>query len=126
MRAKWFLRLRQIHTYLSVFFSPLLLLFIFTGGWQTFTPDDSRDKGAFNTLMLKFSSIHTDNYFPRNGAEHHASATFKYFVAAMVASLMTSILIGLILACQNRRNIPWVVAAFLLGIVLPALALFLA
>jgi len=124
MRALWFSRLRKIHTYLSVFFSPLLLLFVFTGGWQTFVGDDDRDKGAFNAFMVKLSTIHTDSYYPGPGSAHHSSETFKYLVAAMVAGLMLSILIGLVIACQNRKNLGLVTVSFFLGILVPAAILY--
>jgi uncharacterized iron-regulated membrane protein len=124
MSAKWFQRLRQLHMFLGVFFSPLLLLFIVTGWWQTFITDEDRDRGFFNAIMGKFSSIHTDSYFPRNGAHHHPSETFKILVAAMAVALIVSILIGLALACQNRKKLPLAVIAFSLGILVPVVILY--
>ena len=88
MPAKWFQWLRQVHTVLGVFFSPLLLLFIITGWWQTFTSDDDRqkEKDFFNTLMAKFSTIHTDDYFARPGAAPQASESFKLLVGCMACA----------------------------------------
>ncbi len=124
MSAKWFQRLRQIHLFLGVFFSPLLLLFIATGWWQTFITDDDRDRGTFNSIMGKFSSIHTDSYFPRNGAAHHPSEIFKILVAAMAVGLMISILIGLALACQSRKKLLLAGISFFLGILVPVVILY--
>ena len=124
MRNNWIQRLRQIHLWLGVFFSPLLLLFIVTGWWQTFIPDDARDQGSFNSFMAKFSKIHTDQYFSQTGASHHPSELFKILVACMAVALIVTILLGLALACQTLRKFWWTVLALLLGIVVPALALY--
>jgi len=124
MRNNWSQRLRQVHLWLGVFFSPLLLLFILTGWWQTFVSDDDRDQGSFNVFMSKFSKIHTDHYFPGAGGSHHPSELFKILVACMAVALIATILLGLVLACQNPRKFRWTALALLLGIVVPALALY--
>ncbi|MCE0524022.1 MAG: hypothetical protein LV480_14025 [Methylacidiphilales bacterium] len=124
MRGKWLQRVRRIHLWLGVFFSPLLLLFITTGLWQTFVPDDDKDKGFFNSTMSKFSSIHTDDYFHRNGVHDHASPLFKIVVACMAVALIGTILLGLALACQTAKRFWWIALAFLLGILVPVLALY--
>ncbi len=125
MRGKWLQRVRQLHTWLGVFFSPLLLLFIVTGWWQTFQTEDDKNKDFFNATMAKFSTIHTDDYFSKGAGHHHASAHFKILVAAMALALILSILLGLALACQSRKKIGWTLLAFLLGILVPALILYL-
>jgi hypothetical protein len=124
MPAKWFQRLRQIHLFLGVFFSPLLLLFIITGWWQTFITDEDRDRGSFNLIMGKFSTIHMDSYFARNGASHHSSEIFKILVATMAMGLIISILIGLALACQNKKKLLLAVVSFSLGILAPIIILY--
>lgn len=124
MRGKWLQRARQIHAWLGVFFSPLLLLFIITGWWQTFVSDDDKDKGSFNSMMKKVSTIHTDDYFSRNAVSHHSSEHFKILVACMAMALILSILMGLTLACQNRKRLGWTLLAFLLGILVPAAILY--
>jgi hypothetical protein len=124
MRGKWLLRVRQIHTWLGVFFSPLLLLFIATGWWQTFITEDDAKKGFFNQTMGKFSNIHTDDYFTASGGKHHSSAHFQILVACMAVSLILTILLGLTLACQNRKKLGWTLLAFLLGILVPTMILY--
>ena len=124
VRGKWLQRIRRLHTWLGVFFSPLLLLFIVTGWWQTFVTDEDRDKGAFNSAMGKISNIHTDDYFERTGGSHHASGTFKILVACMAVSLILTILLGLALACQNKKGMAWLAVAFVLGIIIPVLILY--
>jgi hypothetical protein len=124
--GKWIKRLRAVHTWLGVFFSPLLLLFIVTGWWQTFATDETKDHGPVNAFIARLSDIHTDDYFKHRAGEPHASAHFKIYVGCMAATLILSILLGLALACQNGRQARWAVPAFLLGILVPALLLYFA
>ena len=115
--------MRAIHNWLGVFFSPLLLLFIVTGWWQTFVSQDDADKGWFNSTMSKFSNIHTDDYFDRVG-HHHTSGHFKILVGCMAAALLTTIMLGLALSCLNAKKTVGTVIAFALGILVPALILY--
>jgi uncharacterized iron-regulated membrane protein len=124
VRGNLLQRVRLIHTWLGVFFSPLLLLFIITGWWQTFVSDDTKNKGFFNSIMVKFSTIHTDNYFPRYAGSHHSSQHFKILVACMAVALILTILLGLALACQTVKKFWWTALAFLLGILVPAMTLY--
>jgi len=116
--------MRRLHTYLGVFFAPLLLLFVATGWWQTFVSQDDADNGWFNSTMSKFSTIHTDDYFEKAGQHHHASGHFKILVGCMAVALIVTILMGLALACQNRRRFIRIAFAFLLGILVPVLILY--
>ncbi len=60
MNGQWLQLIRRIHLYLSVFFTPLLLLFIITGWAQTV--------GFQTSIMKKFSEVHTGQYFPTTSA----------------------------------------------------------
>lgn len=127
MNFRWLFWVRRLHLFLSVFFSPLLLLFLVTGCWQTLTTDDQRQAagGFLHTLMGKLSSIHTDDEFPRPNVVHPAHLPFQILVVSMCAALIISISLGLILAWQIKRK-GLVVVALLLGIVVPALLLYFA
>jgi len=125
VNGTWIKRLRTLHTWLGVFFSPLLLLFIVTGWWQTFATDETKDHGAANAFLARLSDIHTDDYFKHHAGAPHASAHFKLLVGAMAAALILTILLGLALACQNARRARWAVLAFGLGVLVPVLILWL-
>jgi len=124
MRGKLLLRVRTIHTWLGVFFSPLLLLFVMTGWWQTFQDPDNPKTDFFNTTMSKFSNIHTDDYWEKAGGHPHASEYFKILVACMAVALITTILFGLALSCQNAKKAVGSVIALSLGILVPVLILY--
>ncbi len=125
MRGKIFLRIRSLHTFLGVFFSPLLLLFIVTGWWQTFQDPDNPKTDWFDTALSKFSDVHTSDYWDKGHGHPHASEHFKILVATMAVALIVTILMGLALACQNRKRVGWAALAFGLGIVVPAMILWL-
>jgi hypothetical protein len=121
----WIKRLRALHTWLGVFFSPLLLLFIVTGWWQTFATDETKDHGAANAFMARLSDIHTDDYFKHHAGEPHASDHFKLLVGAMAATLIVTILLGIVLACLAPRKTRWTVLALGLGVLVPVVILWL-
>jgi 4-amino-4-deoxy-L-arabinose transferase-like glycosyltransferase len=120
--------LRKMHLYLGVFFSPLLLFFILTGWWQTVTDDQKAAKGAgfFHNLMSRLSTVHTDDYYPHGDAEHHSHLAMEVLIVSMVVALVLSILLGLWLAWTAPRGKGLAALAFLLGIALPVLILYLA
>ena len=127
MKGNWLLRARRAHLYLGVFFSPLLLMFIITGWWQTVTTDDEKEAegGFLHTLMQDLSSVHTDHYFPHPGASHSSHMAFKILVVTMCLALIAAIILGLILAWQLKKKMA-VVLVFVLGILIPALLAYFA
>ena len=125
MNGTWIKRLRALHTWLGVFFSPLLLLFIVTGWWQTFATDDTKDHGAANAFLARLSDIHTDDYFKHHAGEPHASTHFKLLVGAMAVTLIVTILLGIVLACQAPRKARWTFMALGLGVLVPVVILWL-
>lgn len=126
MRMPW-LAIRRLHTVLSIFFTPLLLLFIGTGLWQSVVPEDEREKpGFFHKIAGDLSTVHTDGYFPRAGVADPSTSAFKILLALLCAALVLSILMGLGLAWSNSRNKWWSALALLLGVLVPALILWIA
>jgi hypothetical protein len=115
----WIKRLRTVHTWLGVFFSPLLLLFIVTGWWQTYATDETKDHGPANAFLSRLSDIHTDDYFKHGAGPPHASTHFKLYVSLMAVVLIVTILLGLALACQTARKAGWAALAFGLGVAVP-------
>jgi len=133
MRGKWLLLVRRAHLYLSVFFAPLLLLFVISGWAQTMDFDHS------TSFMERLSKVHTEQYYPlsiTNGKpsfDGHTDAASKkitlptkWFIAAMCVALITSISLGLVLAFTMMRNRIPVWIALIFGIATPVLLLALA
>ncbi len=128
LNGKWLVLVKRTHLFLSVFFAPMLLMFIITGWWQTVSSDEEkeRDGGFFHDLIKKFSTVHTDSNFPIPNAHHQGTWMMKTLVVSMCIALLISITLGLCLAWVSMKR-KWSVAlALALGILLPALALYFA
>lgn len=126
MRGKWLLWVRRCHLYLSVFFAPLLLLFVITGWWQTVVPRTKKPYGYQPWLIEKLSDIHKSQYYPGFGKTSLSSFSFEVLVVAMCIALTISISLGLVLAFTTVRNRIPVLIALMLGIATPVLLLALA
>jgi hypothetical protein len=134
MRGNWLRLVRRFHLYLSVFFAPLLLLFVITGWAQTMGFVRS------SVVMEKLSRVHTGQYFPtniettkrsggqaRNGKNTRAMTwPTKLLVVAMCIALIISIALGLVLAFKVVKNRIPVWIALILGVATPVALLALA
>jgi len=127
MRGSWLVFIRRVHTFLSIFFAPMLLMFIVTGFWQTAIPEEkAAEPGFLHQIAEDFSRVHTDSYFPKAGVADPSTVGFKILVVALCVALVVSIVLGLILAWNHAKNGWWSVLALVLGIVVPALILWAA
>lgn len=132
MRGPILLVVRRLHLYLSVFFAPLLLLFVITGWAQTMDFDHA------TPVLERLSKVHTQQFFstaPRGQgkptpaereAQEAAAVPMKWLVAAMSVALIVSIALGLVLAFTLARQRVAVWIALILGIATPVLLLALA
>lgn len=135
MRGKWLLMVRRLHLYLSVFFAPLLLLFIVTGWAQTMGFARS------TPVMHSLSEVHTAQYYPLPTAETgkfrfegkrgglkraEMNAPTKWLVVAMCVALLVSVSLGLVLAFTMVRNRIPVWIALILGVATPVTLLVIA
>src|SRR5262249_47316524 len=98
---RWF---RRLHTFLSVFFSPLLMLFVITGWWQTVTVNRNKALGFGSSWIEKLSTIHVDNYFPLAGAHNYSTDLFKVLVVIMCIGFIFSTLLGLLMAFRFTKR----------------------
>ena len=121
-------RLRQLHLYLGVFFTPMLLFFIGTGWFQTVDHDRLKSPGEAETLVQKLRVVHTDQIYPETGVIRQKASpkVFQGLVVAMSVALILTTLLGLVLAFRFSRSALTVSAAPVLGVVLPVAILWLA
>lgn len=120
-------QLRRFHTYLGVFFAPLLLFFVASGWYQVIDRDRLKDPGEAESLIQKMRVVHTDQIYPRTGARKQASPTaFRGLVVAMSCAIVVTTLLGLVLAFRGLKP-QWLFwAMFAGGVAIPALLLWLA
>jgi hypothetical protein len=117
--------LRRLHTFLGVFFSPLLLLFVITGWWQTVTVNRNKGLGFGTSWIEKLSTIHVDNYFPLAGAHNYSTDLFKALVVIMAIGLVFTTLLGLVMAFRFAKRKASLVLILIAGILVPILLLYL-
>ena len=118
-------KLRRLHTYLGVFFAPLLLLFVVTGWYQYANPDRRKSLGEQEGVWDRLRAVHADGAFPMADVVSYKTRGFKWVVYSMAAALTLTVGLGLWLAFRATRP-RWAVGlAFVLGIVVPIAALLL-
>ena len=121
-------RLRQLHLYLGVFFTPMLLFFVATGWFQTVDHDRLKSPGEAETLVQKLRVVHTDQIYPETGVIRQKASpkVFQGLVVAMSVALILTTLLGVVLAFRFSRSALMVAAALLLGVAVPVAILWLA
>ncbi len=117
--------LRKLHLYLGCFFTPLLLLFIGTGWYQTVSNNRNKGIGEGGGWREKLTSIHVDQVFPTESAETYSPQLFQYLVVTMSAALILTTFLGLFLAFKTSRKKWPVWVSLLLGLVVPIVLLWL-
>ena len=120
--------LRRAHLLLGCFFSPMLLFFILSGWYQTMNPDRLKSPLDAETMVQKLRVVHTDQIYPyyEPGEKRKASAkAFQWLVAIMSAAITASVLLGIWLAFKSYRT-SWPVWVMIgLGLLVPAILLWL-
>ncbi|HTG43954.1 MAG TPA: hypothetical protein VK633_05420 [Verrucomicrobiae bacterium] len=117
---------RKLHLYLSVFFAPLLIFYIGTGWYQTVQSQRNKLLGEQETFAAKLTSIHVDQVYPKpNVLGEYSPALFKALVVTMSISLLVTIALGIYLAFRTSRRLWTVGLSLVLGLLLPALFLWL-
>lgn len=142
---------RQLHRYLSVFFTPAILFFSFTGALQTFGLHESARRGEPPPVawIATLASLHKDQHLPQArprpaaapvasapaaarpapaaSAPHEEKSTLplKLFVLALAIGLCATSLVGLTIALTNPRSRKESIVMLALGTLVPALLLLI-
>jgi hypothetical protein len=118
-------KLRRFHTYLGVFFAPLLLFFVCSGWYQTMHPDRRKNPEEAEGVWDRARSVHADSVLPSTTATSYKTKPFRYFVVATAIGFVITTVMGLILAFRFSKN-KWTIAiSLVLGLVVPVLLLVL-
>ncbi len=119
-------RIRQLHLWLGVFFSPLIIFFAFSGMLQTFRWNDSGKNGSYTapTWIVKLAAIHKNQRLAR-GPGGPSPMPLKILVAIMSVGLVITSILGIYMAFKYERR-HWAVWGMIIGgIVLPLVLLFI-
>jgi len=119
--------MRNIHLYLGVFFSPLLMFFLISGAWQTFNLHEASKDGSYRppAIIKSLSQVHKDQRWVDAKKVPHSSKPFQCLVILMVIGLLATTILGIIMAFKYTQGwIVWVCLFF--GFIIPAALLWLA
>jgi hypothetical protein len=114
--------LRRIHLYLGCFFAPLLVFFSVSGIWQVY----GLQWADQNKLLRLLSTIHMGHNLRSKdpNAFTFTSPYLEFFVAIMAASLIISILLGVIMAFKFGRG-TLALASLAGGVLVPLILIIL-
>lgn len=119
------LKLRRLHLYLGVFFTPMLFFFIVTGWYQTAFQDRRKSVFEASAVMDRLRAVHADQTFPVESANSYSTTGFKWLIYVMSAALVITLVLGIVLAFRTMRA-KWLVWLMLvMGFVVPVLCLWL-
>ena len=119
--------IRRLHLYLGCFFTPMLLFYVLTGGYQTLNPNRLKTPSEAETLVQKLRVVHVDQIYPSEQEFKKPSSPKLYqgLVVVMAIAATLTILLGLVLAFRSLKNQWPVWLSLVLGVLLPALLLYL-
>jgi len=117
--------LRRIHLYLGCFFAPLLVFYVSTGWYQTVNPDRRKGVGDSTDFISRLSRVHVEQYYPTESASGYSTYLFRGLIVIMAVALITTLILGVILAFRTSRNKWPVWLSLVLGVVLPIVLLWL-
>jgi len=120
--------LRQIHLYLGCLFAPLIIYFSMSGAWQVFRLNDipkNESPTAIRSLFHELSKPHKSSTLPGQDPKTGRSTVFNWIAFSMALGLISTTMIGLLLAFRYNRSTRLVWFCLLGGILLPILFLFL-
>jgi len=119
--------MRNVHLYLGVFFTPLLVFFLISGAWQTFGLHEASESGNYAppAIIKSLSQVHKNQRWVDSHKKPDSSVPFRYLVLLMTIGLLVTTVLGIVMAFKYTR--PWIVWACLsTGIAVPCLLLYLA
>jgi hypothetical protein len=116
--------LRRVHLYLGVLFAPVLLTFAASGAWQVFRWNDPSKDGSYtpSAVVKTLSSVHRNQTLEK---ETPRKTALKYFAFLACAALISTTILGIVMAYRFTASPVTVTLCLLGGIALPAALLLL-
>lgn len=116
--------LRTLHLYLGCLFAPMLIFFAVTGSWQLFNWHESSKDDSYTAprALAVLSDIHKDAHIPPTPGR--SPTPLRYFMLAGALGLVSSSVLGVIMAYQFSRRPVVATICLLSGIIMPAILLW--
>jgi hypothetical protein len=147
MKAQTSRRMRQIHRYVGVFFTPAILFFSLSGALQTLGLHENHGPGPKPPTWIRWmASVHKDQKLlppdaepapPEAAHEHHPAPRdagedsgpspipLKAFVILLALGLALSATLGMVIAFNTPATRRMSALMFTLGVVVPVAFLFI-
>jgi hypothetical protein len=131
-------KIRKWHLLVGLFFAPSLITFAVTGTLQTFQFHEAHDDYVPPAVISAMAAVHKEQtveleafappaHDARPPRKHPAQkiVLLKWFVLFMALGLIASQITGVIMALRYKRDRKQMIAALLLGTVIPTVMAFL-
>jgi ABC-type nitrate/sulfonate/bicarbonate transport system permease component len=117
--------LRKLHLYLGCLFAPMLIFFAVSGSWQLFNWHESTKDGSYTAprALAVLSDIHKDAHIPPTPGRQ--PTPLRYFMLAGAIGLVTSTVIGVIMAYRFSQRPLVATICLLSGIFVPGIVLWI-
>jgi hypothetical protein len=116
--------LKTLHLYLGCLFAPMLIFFAVTGAWQLFNWHQSdKDPAGYKAprALAALSYIHKDAHIPPTRGR--SPTPLRYFLLAGAIGLVTSTVLGVIMAFRFSGRPLVGTICLAVGLVLPGVIL---
>ena len=116
--------LRRVHLYLGALFAPVLLAFAASGAWQVYRWNDAKKDGSYTppAVVKTLSNIHRNQTL---GKETPAATATKAFMFLASLALITTTILGIVMAYRFTARPLAVTLCLLAGIAVPTILLLL-
>ncbi len=117
--------LRTLHLYLGCLFAPILIFFAVTGSWQLFNYHQSKKDGSYTAprALAALSAVHKDAHLPPTPAR--SPTPLRYFMLMAAIGLVTTTVLGVIMAYRFSRRPLVATVCLLLGVAVPGVILWI-
>jgi hypothetical protein len=125
MSARMMRFVRTLHLYLGCLFAPMLIFFAVTGSWQLFNWHESKKDRSYTAppALAALSFVHKNAHVP--GTPGRQSTPLRYFMLAAAAGLVTTAVIGVVMAYRFSQRPMVATVCLFSGIALPMALLWI-
>ena len=117
--------LRRLHLYLGCLFAPVLIMFAVSGAWQLFNFHKTKKDGSYVApdSLVAVSAIHMESHL--EGTPGRNFTPLRYFMVAAAVGLVTTSILGVVMAYRFSQQPIAATSYLLLGIAIPAVILWI-
>ena len=117
--------LRRLHLYLGCLFAPTLIFFAVSGSWQLFNWHESTKDQSYVAprALVVLSDIHKDAHIPPT--PNRKPTPLRYFLFTAAVGLVTTTILGVIMAYRFSQRPLVATVCLLIGIALPAMLIWI-